>query len=107
MGNFNFKSQMAELGYEVFTTFWDDFSIADSFGISAIKETYKRAFDEWKGNYKYLTELVMVLNWKIWYWYKRDRKIAQCYNDLWAECDSYAYDNLKDEEFKYFIKTTD
>ena len=45
---FDFKSQMAELGYEVFTTFWDDFTIADSFGISAIKDTYKRAFEEWK-----------------------------------------------------------
>ncbi len=107
MGNFNFKGQMAELGYEVFTTFWDDFSIADSFGISAIRDTYKRAFEEWKWNYKYLTELVMVLNWKIWYWYKMDEKIAQCYNDLWLECDEYAYDNLKGEEFDYFIKTLD
>lgn len=107
MGNFNFKSQMAELGYNVFTTFWDDFSIADSFGISAIRDTYKRAFEEWKWDYKYLTELVMVLNWKIWYWYKRDRKIAQCYNDLWMECDAYAYHNLKDEELDYYIKTLD
>ena len=107
MGNFNFKGQMAELGYEVFTTFWDDFSIADSFGISAIKDTYKRAFEEWKWDYKYLTELVMVLNWKIWYWYKKDKRLAKCYNDLWMECDEYAYDNLKGEELDYFIKTLD
>lgn len=107
MGNFNFKSQMAELGYNVFTTFWADFTIADSFGISAIKDTYKRAFEEWKWDYKYLTELVMVLNWKIWYWYKKDEKLAKCYNDLWMECDEYAYNNLKGEEFDYFVKTTD
>ena len=107
MGWFNFRGQMAELGYEVFTTFWDDFSIADSFGILAIKDTYKRAFEEWKWDYKYLTELVMVLNRKIWYWYKKDERIAKCYNDLWAECDEYAYDNLKGEELDYFIKTLD
>jgi len=107
MGNFNFKGQMAELGYNVFTTFWDDFSIADSFGISAIKDTYKRAFEEWKWDYKYLTELVMVLNWKIWYWYKIDKKIAECYNDLWIEWDSYAYTNLEGKELDYYIKTLD
>lgn len=104
---FDFKSQMAELGYEVFTTFWDDFSIADRFGVKGIKDTYKRAFEEWKWDYKYLTELVMVLNRKIWYWYKRDEKLAKCYNDLWMECDEYAYNNLKGEELDYFIKTLD
>lgn len=107
MGWFNFRKAMEEIGYKPITTFWDDFSIADSFGISAIKDTYKRAFEEWKGNYKYLTELVMVLNRKIWYWYWKDEMIARVYNDLWMECDEYAYDNLKDEEFNYFIKTTD
>ena len=107
MGNFNFKGQMAELGYEVFTTFWDDFTIADSFGISAIKDTYKRAFEEWKWDYKYLTELVMVLNWKARYWFKKDIKMAECYDDLWMECDEYAYNNLKGEEFDYFVKTLD
>ena len=32
-----------EYGYEPITTFWDDFSIADVFGASAVKDTYKRA----------------------------------------------------------------
>ena len=31
------------------TTFWQDFSIADAFGVAAIKDTFKRAFAEWKG----------------------------------------------------------
>ena len=42
------------------TTFWDDFSIAERFGENAILDTYKRAMKEWKSNYKYLTELVIV-----------------------------------------------
>lgn len=53
-------------GYTQITTFFEDFSIADAFGISAVKDTYNRAFKEWKHDYKYLTELVMVLNWKCW-----------------------------------------
>lgn len=28
-------------GYETKTTFWEDFSIADVFGVSAVKDTYK------------------------------------------------------------------
>lgn len=32
-------------GYETKTTFWDDFSIAEMFGINAVRDTYKRAFD--------------------------------------------------------------
>lgn len=39
-------------GYKPFTTFWDDFSIADNFGIDAICDTYNRAFQEWKTDYK-------------------------------------------------------
>lgn len=57
---------MIEYGYQPKTTFWMDFSIADKFGIAAIKDTYDRAFKEWKTNHVYLTELVMVLNHKIW-----------------------------------------
>ena len=54
-----------ETGYKPFTTFWQDFSIADTYGLQAIQDTFNRAFDEWKEDYKYLTELVLVLNHKI------------------------------------------
>ena len=94
-------------GYTPKTTFWEDFTIADRFGIDAIKNTYKRAFNEWKNDYIYLTELVMVLNWKLWYWYERDEKIATLYNDLWSEADKYAIENLKGKDLEYFYETTD
>ena len=57
---------MKLFNYECFTTFWNDFSIAATYGIPAIKETYQRVFAEWKDDYKYLTELVMVLNHLGW-----------------------------------------
>ncbi len=40
-------------GYELTTTFWEDFSIADVFGTKAIRDTFNRAFEEWKTNYVY------------------------------------------------------
>ena len=94
-------------GYKPITTFYEDFSIADRFGISAIKDTFKRAFENWKDNYKYLTELVMALNWKIWEHYENNEKVARVYSDLWEKADGYAMDNLKGEELKYFLSTTD
>lgn len=43
-----FKEFMKEVGYDLMTTFWEDFSIADKYGVPGIKDTYKRAFNEWK-----------------------------------------------------------
>lgn len=94
-------------GYKPITTFYTDFSTADKFGVNAIMDTYKRAFEEWKTNYKYLTELVMVLNWKIFEHYEHNDKYARLYDKLWKETDQYAMDNLKEEEADYFYQITD
>lgn len=96
-----------EMGYEPITTFWTDFSIADVYGLDGIQDTYNRAFNEWKGNYKYLTELVMVLNHKIWEWYNHDNERAELYDKLWREADEYALENLKGVELQYFFDITD
>lgn len=94
-------------GYVMTTTFWDDFTIADRFGVSAIKDTYKRAFNEWKGNCVYLTELVIVLNHKIWQHYQKNDAYAELYNDLWEKADNYACTHLKGEELSFFYQITD
>lgn len=85
------------MGYELTTTFWQDFSIADVFGIKAIKDTFKRAFEEWKTNYVYLTELVIVLNWKMWDWSEKNEQVGLLYQDLWEIADAYAMEHLKGE----------
>ena len=56
---------------------------------------------------EYLTELVMVLNHKIWQWYKRNEELANVYNELWEEASEYALDNLKDNELDYYFDVTD
>ncbi len=106
-GDMTFREFMRENGYELQTTFWSDFSIADSFGLPAVRDTFRRAFEEWKGNYKYLTELVLVLNHKIWQYHETRPEFASLYQSLWEQADQYAAENLKDDELGYFLDTTD
>lgn len=101
-----------ETGYKPITSFWRDFSIAERFGVQAIRKTYQMAFEEWKGNCKYLTELVLVLNHKIFqYWVKdgtdEQNSMALLYNELYQRANIYALDNLHGEEAEYFYKCTD
>ena len=103
----NTNSIMEMIGYEPKTTFWMDFSIADAFGIDAVKDTFNRAFKEWRTDHIYLTELVMVLNHKIWQHYQNNEPLARVYNNLWEKADAYAMDNLKGEELEYYLRTLD
>ena len=106
---FNYTNPFAEqFGYDEQTTFWSDFSIAEDFGgETAIKDTFKRAFDEWKSEVVYVTELCMVLNWKIWQHYETNEKLARLYNELWEKVDEWCCENLKGEDLSYFYRTTD
>ena len=40
-------------GYSFVSTFGDDFAIANHFGKDAIRDTFNRAFEEWKTNHAY------------------------------------------------------
>ena len=98
---------ISEMGYKPFTTFWEDFSIADAFGAEAVQDTFDRAFNEWKTQYKYLTELTIVLNHKIWLWHEKNDELARLYDKLWRQADEYACNTLQDEEIAYYYKVTD
>ena len=99
---------MIRNGYKTITTFWEDFSIADKFGIKAIQDTYMRAFNEWKYDYKYLTELALVLNWKCWdYYYEGNNGYSMLYSTLYYEVNDFARENLIGDEFEYFFRITD
>lgn len=94
--------------YKLMTTFWSDFTIADHFGIAAIEDTYKRAFSEWKTDVVYITELTMVLNWKIFEWWEHgNQEYAEVYDTLWKKTDEYCMKHLKGKELDYYIRTTD
>jgi hypothetical protein len=94
-------------GYKPKTTFYQDFSIADRFGAGAVRDTYERAFGEWKNNVEYVTELTMALNWKIFEHYGHNDELAELYDELWKKTDKWCVENLKGEDLSYFYRTTD
>lgn len=95
-------------GYKPITTFYEDFSIADHFGKAAVLDTYKRGLQTARFmGYKYLTEFVMALNWKIWEHFNSNEPLAKLYNDLWEKAAEYATKNLQGEELSYYYRTTD
>lgn len=99
--------QILENGYEMKTTFWMDFSIADSFGNEAIKDTFKRAFGEWKNNLIYVTELAMVMSWKSCDWYGKDNDRSIMYAEYYRLVDEYVLNHYKDKDLSYYLETTD
>lgn len=102
-----FREAMAETGYDTKTTFWDDFSIADRFGNAAIQDTFNRAFDEWKSNTVFVTELALVLNHKSYQWHEKDKSRAELYTRLWQTVDDWCIENLKDDDAMYYYEITD
>ena len=93
-------------GYKQISTFYEDFSIADHFGVDAIKDTYKRAFTGWKNDTKMITELDMVLNWKSWE-HADNAELCNLYADMYYELRDWCFENLKGDDLTYYIKTTD
>ena len=104
-----FTAGMMELnGYDVQTTFYSDFTIADHFGVDAVKDTYERAFESWKSNIVYLTELSLVLNHLCWYHYsKNNHELSRLYDELWRTIDCWCVENLEGEDAEYYFKITD
>ena len=99
--------QILNNGYELKTTFWDDFTIADSFGLEAIRDTFNRSFYNWKNDVEYITELAMVMSWKSCYYYDKNQEYMNLYSDLYHEVDNWCLDNLSEEDLIYYIQTTD
>ena len=104
---FLLMGQILENGYEIKTTFWSDFSIADAFGIDAIKDTFNRAFNEWKNNTEYVTELACVMSWKSCAWYEKNNEYSMLYADYYHKVDEWCMNNLKGKDMNYYLKWTD
>ena len=96
-----------EFNYKFETTFWEEFSIADQYGPEGVLEHYNLVFDQWKDNLMYLTELVLVLNWKIYQWYQVDDPLGMTYDELWKRTDGFAMDTLKGEYLHKYLSVLD
>lgn len=89
------------------STFWNDFTIADAYGVKGVQDTFNRAFKEWKSNYKMLTELVGVLNHKIWQHYQTNEELGRLYDKLWKQADAYGSNHLKGDEARFYFAVLD
>lgn len=94
-------------GYEPKTTFYEDLSIAEAFGIQAIEDTLQRSFKHWKQDYVYITELTMACNWKLWRWYEKNDDYCKLYDRWWRRLDDWCMTNLKGDELEYYVQVTD
>jgi hypothetical protein len=76
--------------------------------MEAIKDTYNRC-TEWQNNIRYWTDLVMTLNHKAWYWYKKNNKISELYTNLFQLADELVFTNDKftKDEVQYYLRITD
>jgi len=96
------------MDYQFKTTFWMDFTIAEHFGIGAVKDTFGRAFKEWRNDVVYVTELALVMNWKCWeHWEKGEHELGEYYSDRYYEVREWCLDNLKGDDLRYYFETTD
>lgn len=94
-------------GYEPQTTYYTDFGIAEWYGIDAVRDTYKRAMQSWKKNIEWVTEIAMVLNWKIHEHYQRNDRLCDVYTELYKDADEYVRTHFEGDELRYYYRTTD
>ena len=105
----NFEILMGELkpDYKRCSTFAADFAIADSFGKEAVKETFDRAFNEWKDRPKMMAEMALVLNHNIWRYHETDPELAKVYDECWKQADEYCMEHYKGDDLDWYIRVTD
>lgn len=99
-----------DYGYETFTTFYGDLTIAELVsGIKGVKDTFKSVVKSWLNNYKYFTEFVMALNHKSWEHANSDPLLAQTYADLYYQADDLFYKHYENngEAKSYYFQVTD
>ena len=95
------------LDYKFETTFWEEFSIAENYGVNAVKEHYDLVFPQWRDNIRFLTELVLVLNLKLFIWFGVDDDLGKLYEALYMDADTYALSTFEGNDLDYYLHTLD
>ena len=123
----NWKANLSDMNpYTPKYTFYHDFAIAEFCEVymkekNAIRKTYNEVINAWGKNIKALTEIIMVLNHKLWAFYQKvdshylgvdDAKameFSRLYDTLWKEAQEVLYKNFEgnDEAMSYYYDITD
>lgn len=102
------------MGVEIVdNTFFEDFATASLFGQRAIRETYDRCIESWRGDAHYMAALVLALNQLCWLFASKGRDdLGRLYESLFFEAeDAFWFDadagRFSEEEVAYFFSATD
>ena len=123
----NWKANLGDMSsYKPKYTFYSDFAIAEFYQVygresNAILDTYNRVIESWSGSYEALTEIILVLNHKIWAFFQdvdtkylgiskeKGKEIARIYNELWQKAGDLffkLYEN-NSEAMSHYYEVTD
>lgn len=89
------------------TTFWQDFQIANCWGKSAVKDTFERAFKEWRSDVRCLIELTFATNHMCWEFEGEDDAMCRLYAELYERANDWAYANLHGDDLTTYYQATD
>lgn len=123
----NWEANLADMGnYERKYTFYSDFGIAEFCEVykadaGAVKDTYNRVEEFWGSSIEAITEVVMVLNHKIWSFYDNvDSSYLGCseewrqhfmevYQELYERCVAFIEKTFANdsEALSYYYEVTD
>ena len=111
------KKAYAEVsGHEMQYIFAQDFAIADWYDEKSVKETYQRAVEGWKDNYKAMTELAVQLSYMSYaHSQLKEQGIAgrdpfiKLYVSLFEKVTDFFYKHFKDNAhaYQHFFDWTD
>ena len=95
-------------GYKMNYTWVIDFKIANTFGENSVKDTYNRAFKEWKDNVVAMKELTFCLNSMSWeFYYSGNENMMKLYANLYQECYDKCLDHFKGDELHEYLEFLD
>ena len=123
----NWERNLADMsGYQRKYTFYADFGIAEYCEVykadkNAVKDTFKRVKESWGKSIEAMTEVVMVLNHKIWSFYDNvDSSYLGCseewrqhfmegYQELYEKCVAFIEKNFANDSnaLSYYYEVTD
>lgn len=102
-----FENFLNDVGKERKTTFFADLSIAECYGVSGIKDTYKNVMRSWGNNLEFMCEWVIALNQKIWQHYNNNRELAKVYDELWRKADEWCINHFKGKDLQRYYEYID
>ena len=102
-----FENFLNDVGKKRKTTLFADLSIAECYGVSGIKDTYKNVMRSWGNNLEFMCEWVIALNQKIWQHYNNNRELAKVYDELWRKADEWCINHFKGEDLQRYYEYID